>query len=183
MESLDDGPFRAAGGQERAAVATSEGALVHRGGAAPPRLRCDVPDVVRLAQRGDAGAVARLLDGGEDPDRADDFGLTALHCAAKKGHGSVVALLLERRADPGSGSRGWRDEAPLHFACKYGHAEVARLLLESRADPAAATSEGRTPQQYAQESGHGAVLAQLWGQAAVAPPSPRGGGQPAAAGL
>mmetsp|Transcript_103960 Transcript_103960/g.289678 ORF Transcript_103960/g.289678 Transcript_103960/m.289678 type:complete len:278 (-) Transcript_103960:495-1328(-) len=128
---------------------------------APSRLTCEVPELVRFAQRGEAEEVQRLLAEGEDPNRLDDLGLTALHGAAKKGHGRIVSLLLEHRADVDACAFGWCGETPLHYACKYGHAAVARQLLERGADPLAASREGKTPLQHAHEQRRPGVLALL----------------------
>ncbi|CAE8617245.1 unnamed protein product, partial [Polarella glacialis] len=49
-------------------------------------LDCSVPELVRCAGRGDLAGVRQLLDSGMDTNIQDDLGLTALHCAAKKGH-------------------------------------------------------------------------------------------------
>jgi len=127
----------------------------------PSQLTCKVPELVRLAQRGEAEEVRRLLAEGADPNQLDDLGLTALHGAAKKGHACIAVLLLERRADVNACAFGWRGETPLHYACKYGHAAVARQLLERGADPLAASREGKTPLQHAREQRRHGVLALL----------------------
>lgn len=138
-----------------AAVGGQAGPQPSAGGA--DSLSCAVPKLVRLAEHGDEAAVLSRLEQGEDPNQADDFGLTALHGAAKKGHKGVVAQLLRWKADVNRSS-GWMNETPFHYACKYGHTEVVRLLLESGADPTAQSSDGRTPQQYALQKGHSGVF-------------------------
>lgn len=124
-----------------------------------PNLSCtvNVPELIRHAERGEEAAVVMLLDSGENPNNVDDMGLTALHCAAKKGRRGVVNLLLQRRADPNVGAAAWRGETPLHYASKYGHAEVVKLLLESRSEVNVKSREGRTPLQYAEKKGHQTV--------------------------
>jgi len=117
-----------------------------------PVLSCTVPELVRSAEHGDEAAVLALLEQGQNPDQADDFGLTALHGAAKKGHRGVVALLLQRRASVNKPS-SWKQETPMHYACKYGRAGIVRLLLEFAADLTVSSTDGRTPLQYALEKG------------------------------
>ena len=64
------------------------------------------PDIYTAAWLGDLAAVRALLD--KDPDLAQAMcpfpdimgGMTALHCAAGFGYADIVALLLERGADP-----------------------------------------------------------------------------------
>ena len=59
-----------------------------------------MPDLVEAAARGDAAAVAALLDAGAELEGArEEDQRTALHCAAASGHASVVNLLLELDAD------------------------------------------------------------------------------------
>mmetsp|Transcript_97149 Transcript_97149/g.299425 ORF Transcript_97149/g.299425 Transcript_97149/m.299425 type:complete len:240 (+) Transcript_97149:63-782(+) len=124
---------------------------------APAALGCHVPDLVREAGRGNFAEVSRLLHLGEDPNGEDDFQLTALHGAAKKGHAQIVALLLERRAKVNARAAALHGETPLHYAAKYGHAGVVRMLLRGGADPTVAAEDGRIPLQYAQGKGHAHV--------------------------
>lgn len=120
-------------------------------GPQPPLLSCNVPELVRHAERGESKAVRKLLDQSVDPNCKDDFGLTALHGAAKKGHCEVVTLLLQRFAQVNVQASSLHDETPLHYACKYGRTPVVRLLLAGGADPGIATTKGKTPLQYAQD--------------------------------
>ncbi len=55
-------------------------------------------ELVTRAGEGDAGAVARLLAAGVDPNARDRNGNTALILAADKGYIDVVRVLLERGA-------------------------------------------------------------------------------------
>mmetsp|Transcript_32895 Transcript_32895/g.83935 ORF Transcript_32895/g.83935 Transcript_32895/m.83935 type:complete len:210 (-) Transcript_32895:467-1096(-) len=149
------------GGKE---AAPAEPASFSFSRAAAPVLEVHVPPLVRFAERGDERQTRRLLDAGSDPNSNDDFGLTALHCAAKKGHGDVVQLLLERRASCDAASRC--GETPLHFASKYGNADVALALLRSRADPAAIANDGKDPLQHARARCHRVVEGILLGSLA-----------------
>ncbi|CAE8718637.1 unnamed protein product [Polarella glacialis] len=119
-----------------------------------PNLDCQVPELVRCAGRGDLAGVRQLLDSGMDANIQDDLGVTALHCAAKKGHGEMVRLLLERRAEVDARAMNWKGETPVHYSCKYGHTRVLGLLLRFGANPAIRTQEGRTPLDYASEKEH-----------------------------
>lgn len=56
-------------------------------------------DLLVAAEKGDAGAVGRLLARGGHPDESCGLkGFTALHYAGKGGHHAVVALLLRHGA-------------------------------------------------------------------------------------
>jgi len=115
------------------------------------QLTCDVPEFVRLAQKGETNRVQQLLVQGEDPDCVDGLGFTALHGAAKKGHVRIISLLLEHRASVNACAFGWCGETPLHYACKYGHTDVVQQLLEHGANPTLESREGRTPMQHARK--------------------------------
>jgi len=52
------------------------------------------------AVKGDAAAVAALLDAGADPDARTEKGATPLHIATLKGHAAAIAPLLDAGADP-----------------------------------------------------------------------------------
>lgn len=47
-----------------------------------------------------APTISVLLDGGADPNAQDNYGDTALHCAAKSGESDSVRALLNHGADP-----------------------------------------------------------------------------------
>lgn len=126
----------------------------------PSTCACFVPPIVRMAEKGKLKEVLKLLDNGADPKESDDFGLTALHGAAKKGHASVVLALAERGANVNAPSR-LKGETPMHYACKYGQLEAARLLLRFGADPSVQTTEGKCPKDYAEDKRQLAVLALL----------------------
>lgn len=71
----------------------------------------------------------------EIDDNNNEYGWTALHCAADKGHTDCLSVLLadgmvnvNRLTKSG--------ETALMLACQYGHTAAARvLLLDRRTDP------------------------------------------------
>jgi uncharacterized protein len=91
----------------------------------------DAPRPLRLAaQRGDVGAISRLLARGARPEERTPYdGETALTAAARWGQADSVRLLLEKGADPtfpnAAGSRA------VVLASQGGHADVVRLLAGS----------------------------------------------------
>eukprot|EP00931_Biecheleriopsis_adriatica_P117954 TRINITY_DN93426_c0_g1_i1.p1 TRINITY_DN93426_c0_g1~~TRINITY_DN93426_c0_g1_i1.p1 ORF type:complete len:228 (-),score=53.82 TRINITY_DN93426_c0_g1_i1:58-741(-) len=112
---------------------------------------CEVPPLVRAAGKGDFKKVLSLLNDGEDPNSVDDLGMSALHCAAKKGDVQIVSLLLDRGADANLRAAACTGEVPLHYACKYGHEQIVQMLLRWNADASIATQDGRTAMDYAKE--------------------------------
>ena len=75
-------------------------------------------------------------------------GFTAVHLGAFFGHEAVVALLLQRGADPDPEARNALRVRPLHSAAAGNHTGIARLLLEHGADANARQAGGRfTPRR------------------------------------
>jgi ankyrin repeat protein len=78
----------------------------------------------------------------------DQLGWRPLHRASYAGLGSIVSLLLERRADP----TALDDDGvgPLHVAASKGCPDCCKFLVEARADPTQPDQyTGMTPQIYA----------------------------------
>jgi ankyrin repeat protein len=75
--------------------------------------------------------------------RNKDWGRTALHYAAMKGHEALAQGLLVAGADINAADR-WRNTA-LHLAAFEGHEALAQRLLGAGADITAANKDGSTP--------------------------------------
>jgi len=93
---------------------------------------------VDACSRGDLAFVRAALANDPALARSGDTGAhyrrwTPLHAAAKAGHGDVVRLLLEHRADPHVRESG-DNTYPLHWAAAHGHLEIVRLLLDAGSD-------------------------------------------------
>jgi hypothetical protein len=61
------------------------------------------------------------------------LGYTALHCAAQKGHQTVVEILLKNGADINAHSRGL-PQCPITLAEKAGHTELVAFLKSRGAE-------------------------------------------------
>uniref|UniRef100_A0A183C138 ANK_REP_REGION domain-containing protein n=1 Tax=Globodera pallida TaxID=36090 RepID=A0A183C138_GLOPA len=84
------------------------------------------------------------------PDEVDDYRETALVIAVIYGHAEVVALLLEKGADPQEGCRQMialtpMNVLPLWQAVFYRHLEVCRHLINYGANVNGGTDSGETP--------------------------------------
>jgi ankyrin repeat protein len=94
-------------------------------------LARNAPDLVDAAWLGDVERVREILDARPElVDGPDDGRLSPLRSAAWCGHAPVVALLLERGADP-SVPHEETGETALDFAREQGHADVVKLLSGS----------------------------------------------------
>jgi ankyrin repeat protein len=80
-----------------------------------------------MAAEGEVAKARLLLDHGADIDAIDDeYRSTPLGVAARRGQEALVALLLERGADPAAAGAPWA--LPLAWAEKKGHQRIADSL-------------------------------------------------------
>ena len=122
----------------------------------------DATALHRVAHEGDAAAVGRLLDVGEDADATTRLGVTPLALAAARGHARVVGALLRAGADPNRVSP--HGETPLMAAARTGVVDsVAALLAHGAAADIDAREgwRGQTALMWAAAEGHAAVVAPL----------------------
>ncbi|KAG9453603.1 hypothetical protein H6P81_006507 [Aristolochia fimbriata] len=100
--------------------------------------------LLTAARRGDVGRLKSLL---EKPGRivnfCDQYGLTALHSAAIKGHADIVAMLAEFGMDVEG--RDIEGHTPLHLAVEGGSREAVEALIDMGADVNARSKRGATP--------------------------------------
>ncbi len=113
--------------------------------AVPKDNSCEI--LWRVAEAGEASALAEVLRKGIDIDVATVHGMTALMRAAAAGKSEIVRLLLEHGADP---NRSRNDGfTPLVLAAFFGHKDVVKILIQHGADIDAATRFGTSAQMWA----------------------------------
>jgi len=125
-------------------------------------VRPDDP-LLEAAFRGDSAAVRAILDSGKDAKAhlaaRDPAGMTALHRATWGGHPGIVALLLERGADPDEPDAG--GQTPVSLAARWGRGDIMALLLAKGGDVTQTDDLGRGPLHWAAHYGHLDVMRAL----------------------
>ena len=107
---------------------------------------------------GHTSVVSKLLLAGADVNAESENG-TALHVAALRGHGAVIALLVSHGARKnGVNLQGW---TPLWCAAREGHAASCALLLAAAVDTESRCENGTTALFQAASNNHCAVLKRL----------------------
>ncbi|XP_071086040.1 serine/threonine-protein phosphatase 6 regulatory ankyrin repeat subunit C-like [Haliotis cracherodii] len=107
---------------------------------------------------GDVDIIKQILsDNSEDVNSRGEDGRTPVMCAASKGHGHVVNLLVDKGADLSLVDN--KGENILHVACLGGYMDVVKyLLLQNIVDIKSRGCYGRTPLMKTAEKGHREVL-------------------------
>ncbi|XP_022743549.1 serine/threonine-protein phosphatase 6 regulatory ankyrin repeat subunit B-like [Durio zibethinus] len=109
-------------------------------------------EVLMAARCGDMGRLQSLLHKGAAMNFQDQYGLTALHAAAIKGHKDVVLVLLELGSDLERQDN--EGHTALHLAVEGGQLEVVEALIDAGANANAQTKTGVTPLYMAKTMGY-----------------------------
>jgi ankyrin repeat protein len=114
---------------------------------------------------GRTSAVEALLGRGADVHAVarNDMRVQPLHAAVAARSADVVALLLDRGADPNA--RQQVGYTPLMGAAGAGRTELVNLLLARGADPTLAADDGKTAASCARDHGHHELADRLTTQA------------------
>ena len=108
--------------------------------------------LLEAAAEGDVKEIRRLIKNGENPNQADEGGITALMWAADNGHSETAKVLLDNGADPNQADKdGW---TALMRAVADGHSDIAKVLLDNGATPNQANKDGITALMDAAADGH-----------------------------
>jgi len=91
------------------------------------------------SSRGNAAAVARLLEAGSKPGAVTATGVQPLHLAAQAGNAEAVKALLDRGADVNARDTT-HGRTPLIFAASNNRVEAMKVLLAKGADLKIATT-------------------------------------------
>ncbi len=110
--------------------------------------------------KGNKGNVMEMLKSKKiDIHSKTNEGKSLLFLAVERKMEEVVDTLIKMGVDPNVGDlKGW---TPLHVTAMRNQIEICRKLLAAGANPASLTKEQKTPQDYAKENGHAAILHML----------------------
>ncbi|XP_031785459.1 ankycorbin isoform X2 [Nasonia vitripennis] len=102
--------------------------------------------ILWAASAGSVEAVLALVRAGGSAvaGASDTDGLTALHCAASRGHARCIEALVNL-CDAQPDHVDDNGCSALHYAATLGHADATSLLLKLGADPNRQDRKGRTP--------------------------------------
>ncbi|XP_054798724.1 protein VAPYRIN-like isoform X2 [Prosopis cineraria] len=112
-------------------------------------------EVLDAARHGDVKKLESLLKRGANVEYRDQYGLTALHAAAMKGHREMVWMLTEAGLDLECEDE--EGHAPLHMAVGSGDQETIRVLLNKGVNVNATNKKGATPLYMARILGYDAI--------------------------
>ncbi|XP_043724927.1 protein VAPYRIN-like [Telopea speciosissima] len=130
--------------------------------------------VLRAARKGELRDLELLLNTGAITNYHDQYGLTALHVAAIKGHKEAVCMLLNH------GMMKMMDlecqdlegHTPLHLAVEGGSLETVEVLINKGANLNTKSWRGSTPLDMAHAMGHDAISKLLINRGASPPSLP-----------
>lgn len=114
--------------------------------------------LIDAAQRGDAGAVARLLGEGASVGARDATDRTALHFAVEGNHVAAAVVLIEAGADVNASDGASIDHTPYLMAGARGYLEILTPMLSHGADLTSTNGYGGTALIPACERGFVAVV-------------------------
>jgi len=106
--------------------------------------------------------IANLLSKGADVNAIDEYGLTSLHHAVRKGNKDIVTLLLANGAAVDVNVQDVYGLTPLHHAAAAGDKEIVSLLLAHGVVIDAKDNAGRTALHYAAEATYMSNDPQEW---------------------
>lgn len=116
------------------------------------------------ADKGHLDCVQFLLQEGSDPGRPNRNGDTPLMLAAKRGHYSIVKLLVRYTTSDPNGCLNQFNlmrKSALHVATKAGSSKCVDILLSAGAIPDVRDSHGKTPLIVAAEQGYDDIVDML----------------------
>jgi len=128
----------------------------------PTSDRTGTEALLHASAYGNCLSVAKLLHTSDtDVDTPDSCGRTPLIRASISGHATIVAQLLEKKANPNA--QDCHGRTAMHYASMRGHTSVIRVLLHARLNHSIdiEDKDGKSPLNLAMEGNNGAAVALL----------------------
>lgn len=116
-------------------------------------------DIFEAACVADKDTLFELIE--KDPRQINAYsidGFTSLGLASFFGHVELVALLIEKGANPAIAANNPYKVTPLHSACAISNYEIAELLIKNGADVNARQMQGVTPLHSAAHNGQTKIV-------------------------
>lgn len=118
------------------------------------RLKITSPQ--ETAEQGYEAITALLLGHGNNVNRQDENGRTALSWAAERASEKTLKLIVEHGGDPNAQDHSGR--TPLSWAAGSGNERNVQLLLDVGGDVNCPDAKGETPLSWANKGGHAGVV-------------------------
>ncbi|XP_021654457.2 protein VAPYRIN [Hevea brasiliensis] len=126
--------------------------------------------VLMAARQGSLEHLESLLKKGASKNYKDQYGITALHAAAIKGHKNIVSMLVEFGVDLECQDN--EGHVPLHLAVESGSLETVEVLVGRGANVNAKSNRGATPLSMAIALGYTDISEFLVSRGASSSPPP-----------
>lgn len=110
--------------------------------------------LIWAAESGSVAVVEMLLAAGVDANAKGYAGNSAISRASRHGHEPILRSLLAAKVGIKLDDPNDKLQSPLHFAAFYQHSQAVQLLLDAGASTISIDSKGRTPADFAGDSGH-----------------------------
>ncbi|MEZ0262980.1 MAG: ankyrin repeat domain-containing protein [Alphaproteobacteria bacterium] len=130
----------------------------------------DAASLLQAIERCEDNAIA-LLEKGAKPVATDYYGRNAFHLAVARNYARAVDMMLDGGVDINARDTHY-GYTPLHLAIGNNHTAMAEKLLDRGADLTVRDSSAKTPLQYAQERGCGAIVHMIEVRTAPPPVAP-----------
>lgn len=118
-----------------------------------------------LIAAGNVEEIREMLDAYREAVSKKFLSLAPVQLAATMGKKEILALLLERGADPNSLSNANTGRTLLHEAANRGLSEICEILVSAGADPNALDKDGKKPAELASANGFSDLAKLLKGKA------------------
>ena len=112
----------------------------------------DKSEILEAIKKNDSEKIKLLIEGGEDINTDNEFGITLVHWASINGSISILDLMYKNNKNLDIHSKNGSRWTPLMSAAYNGQIETVRFLIDHGADINSQDMFNRTPLIYSLES-------------------------------